>query len=105
MRRLISRLLTASVAGCAMLAVSVANAGVNELPADIQSLYNQNFLDPNQPIGESAYRDWVAKNPPPGKLVMRHPTRVIPGVQLLWIACKTNLFPNGKVWACSMKLL
>ena len=66
MRRLISRLLTASVAGCAMLAVSVANAGVNELPADIQeSLYNQNFLDPTQPIGESAYRDWVAKNPPP----------------------------------------
>ena len=66
---LFSRLIGVLVAGSTMLAISNASAGVNELPADIQnSLYNQNFLDPNQPIGESAYRDWVAKNPPPWKI-------------------------------------
>ncbi|WP_397543889.1 ABC transporter substrate-binding protein [Roseovarius salis] len=45
---------------------SAASAGVDELPQDIQDrLYNPDLLDPNQPIGDSAYRDFVAKNPPP----------------------------------------
>lgn len=40
--------------------------GVDELPQDIQQeLYNKDMLDPMQPIGASAYRDWKAKNPPP----------------------------------------
>ena len=40
--------------------------GVEELPKDIQDqLYNKDAIDPIQPIGESAYRDWKAKNPPP----------------------------------------
>lgn len=54
------------------LAVTVAMAapalaeGVDELPQDIQTeLYNKDMLDPMQPIGPSAYRDWKAKNPPP----------------------------------------
>jgi len=48
------------------LFVSAASADVSELPAEIRdSLYNPDLIDPNQPIGDSAYRDWVAKNPPP----------------------------------------
>jgi len=36
------------------------------LPAEIRdSLYNPDLIDPNQPVGDSAYRDWIAKNPPP----------------------------------------
>lgn len=40
--------------------------GVDELPPDIQKkLYSKDMLDPQQPIGESAYRDWKAKKAPP----------------------------------------
>jgi ribose transport system substrate-binding protein len=43
-----------------------AAADVSELPAEIRdALYNPDFLDPMQPVGESAYRDFIAKNPPP----------------------------------------
>ena len=69
MQSFISRFVSLIVAGIMTLAISTANADVSELPADIQnSLYNEGFLDPNQPIGASAYRDWVAKNPPPWKI-------------------------------------
>lgn len=41
-------------------------AGVDELPQDIrQRLYNPELLDPLQPIGASAYRDWKPKKGPP----------------------------------------
>ena len=41
-------------------------AGVDELPQEIAAkLYSQDMLDPMQPIGSSAYRDWKAPNPPP----------------------------------------
>jgi len=56
----------------AALALSIAICapafaeGVDELPQDIQKeLYNKDMIDPMQPIGPSAYRDWKAKNPPP----------------------------------------
>ena len=40
--------------------------GVSELPKEIQDeLYNPANIDPIQPVGESAYRDWKPKNPPP----------------------------------------
>ena len=40
--------------------------GVDELPPDVQKrLYSKDMLDPQQPIGESAYRDWKAKKAPP----------------------------------------
>lgn len=46
--------------------VPLIAAGVDELPKAIQDeLYNKDMIDPAQPIGESAYRDWVAKRPPP----------------------------------------
>jgi ribose transport system substrate-binding protein len=59
-----------SVALCASVAIAgQAFAGVDELPKDVQEkLYNKSQLDPNQPIGDSAYRDFVAKNPPPWKI-------------------------------------
>lgn len=58
------------VSVCAIgLMATGATAGVDELPDDIrESLYNPALLDPNQPIGESAYRDFVARNPPPWKI-------------------------------------
>ncbi|WP_205042078.1 ABC transporter substrate-binding protein [Rhodoligotrophos defluvii] len=47
----------------------VEAAGVDELPQQIRDeLYNPEMIDPMQPVGESAYRDWKAKNPPPWKI-------------------------------------
>lgn len=41
-------------------------AGLDELPPDIQKgLYSKAALDPMQPIGPSAYRDWKPKKGPP----------------------------------------
>ena len=41
-------------------------AGVDELPPDVQkTLYSKDMLDPQQPVGPSAYRDWKAKKGPP----------------------------------------
>jgi len=58
----------AAVAGAAIL-VTAATADVSELPENIRSeLYNSDLMDPNQPLGDSAYRDLVAKNPPPWKI-------------------------------------
>ncbi|MGB3830696.1 MAG: ABC transporter substrate-binding protein [Mesorhizobium sp.] len=54
---------------CAAIVAATAYAGVDELPEQIrEKLYNKELIDPNQPIGDSAYRDWVAKNPPPWKI-------------------------------------
>ncbi len=55
-----------------MLAVALAicgpaaAGGVDELPKDIQDeLYNPNAIDPIQPVGESAYREWKPRKGPP----------------------------------------
>lgn len=54
---------------CGALLLLGGNAmatGVDELPQDIQaSLYDKAHLDPMQPIGPSAYREWTPKRPPP----------------------------------------
>ena len=69
MQKLHSYFLRLFVAIATLFAVSSAHAGVDELPTSVQdSLYNPKLLDPNQPIGDSAYRDWVANNPPPWKV-------------------------------------
>ena len=40
--------------------------GVDELPADIRArLYASDMMDPAQPLGPSAYRDWKPKKGPP----------------------------------------
>ena len=41
-------------------------AGLDEIPADIRDrVYNPEFMDPAQPLGPSALRDWKAKKGPP----------------------------------------
>ncbi len=58
--------LIALVAG---LVGSVGAVGLDEIPADVQKrLYSKDALDPSQPIGPSAYRDWKPKRPPPWKI-------------------------------------
>jgi ribose transport system substrate-binding protein len=56
----------ALLVGLVGFAGAVAAEGVDELPKDIQdNLYNKDRLDPQQPIGPSAYRDWKPKKGPP----------------------------------------
>lgn len=56
----------AALIGALAIAAPAVAGGVDELPKSIQdALYNQDAIDPMQPIGESAYRDFKAKNPPP----------------------------------------
>ncbi len=50
---------------CALTGAALA-VGVDELPPDVQkSLYAKEMLDPQQPVGPSAYRDWKSKKAPP----------------------------------------
>lgn len=57
-------------AGLAVLGgIGAHAAGVDELdPAVAKRLYSKEMLDPAQPINSSAWRDFVAKNPPPWKI-------------------------------------
>lgn len=69
MKRMNAALLRTIVLCASVAAAGQAVADVTELPQDIQDkLYNPALLDPNQPIADSAYRDFVAKNPPPWKI-------------------------------------
>ena len=62
-------ILRAVALGAAVAFAGPSLAGVDELPKEIQDeLYNKDALDPAQPIDDSAYRDFVAKNPPPWKI-------------------------------------
>jgi ribose transport system substrate-binding protein len=56
-----------ALAATAAFAVQAAcAAGLDELPPDlVKRLYDKPTLDPAQPVGPSAYRDFKAKNPPP----------------------------------------
>lgn len=48
------------------LAGTASAVGLDEIPADIQKrLYSKEVLDPQQPVGPSAYREWKAKKGPP----------------------------------------
>jgi ribose transport system substrate-binding protein len=51
----------------ALLVGGVAFAeGMDEIPADIVAkVFNPDLMDPAQPLGISAYRDWKATTPPP----------------------------------------
>lgn len=60
----ISRILLALLASAGMLSTAFAG-GVSELPPETQKLYAKEMLDPVQPVGESAYRDWKPKKGPP----------------------------------------
>jgi ribose transport system substrate-binding protein len=53
-------------AGLSVLAGTAMALGVDELPQDVQDrLYNKDRIDPQQPTGPSAYRDWKPKKGPP----------------------------------------
>lgn len=40
--------------------------GLDEIPANIRdTVYNKDLMDPAQPLGPSAFRDWKAPKPPP----------------------------------------
>jgi ribose transport system substrate-binding protein len=54
------------LAGLVAFAGAAVAAGVDELPKDIQDrLYSKDRIDPQQPVGPSAYRDWKPKKGPP----------------------------------------
>lgn len=56
----------AACAGLSGFAVKASAEGLDELPPEIQSkLYNKDQIDPQQPVGPSAYRDFKAKKGPP----------------------------------------
>ena len=43
--------------------------GLDEIDPEVaKRLYNKDMLDPMQPVGPSAYRDFKAKNAPPWKI-------------------------------------
>jgi ribose transport system substrate-binding protein len=52
---------------CVVMAPCLARAaGLDELPGDVQQrLFSKDALDPAQPTGASAYRDWKPKKGPP----------------------------------------
>lgn len=60
-------MLRAAVAAIGLAVVGPALAeGVDELPASVQQqLYDKAHMDPMQPLGSSAYRDWKPKHPAP----------------------------------------
>jgi ribose transport system substrate-binding protein len=68
MNKLVWSLAAAFVAS-AIAGTPVRAAGIDELPKDVQDeLYNKDMLDPMQPVGPSAYRDWKPKKGPPWKI-------------------------------------
>ncbi|MDR3470494.1 MAG: ABC transporter substrate-binding protein, partial [Devosia sp.] len=56
--------------GLSLFAAAGAQAtGLDELDQGVvKRLYSKDMLDPAQPVGPSAWRDFVAKNPPPWKI-------------------------------------
>lgn len=64
MRTLTQLWIVGLVLAFACTSVAVAK-GLDEIPEKTQKLYDKEILDPDQPIGPSAYRDWKAPNPPP----------------------------------------
>jgi ribose transport system substrate-binding protein len=67
MRKLVSlALATALVAGSVTYTLA---EGLDEISPDVaKRLYNKDMLDPAQPVGPSAWRDFTAKRPPPWKI-------------------------------------
>ncbi len=59
-------LAAAAVAVAGFVPALASAEGLDEIPQDIRDrLYSDDMLDPMQPIGPSAYRDWKPKNGPP----------------------------------------
>lgn len=56
----------AALTALGLLASPVLAEGLDEVPADQQGTYQ--LVDPQLPLGPSAFRDFAAKNPPPWKI-------------------------------------
>jgi ribose transport system substrate-binding protein len=55
-----------AVAGLAVLSGPVLGEGLDEVPQEIRdTVYAEDMMDPAQPLGPSAYRDWKPKDGPP----------------------------------------
>lgn len=66
MKKITMALAAAAVAVAGFVPVLASAEGLDEIPEDIRErLYNPDMLDPMQPIGPSAYRDWKPKKGPP----------------------------------------
>ncbi len=58
--------LSLSLAMALGLSGAASAEGLDEIPAEIRdNVYNPDFMDPIQPLGPSAYRDWKPKKGPP----------------------------------------
>jgi ribose transport system substrate-binding protein len=65
----IKKYLASAAAVLAVTATALSAEGLDELdPEVVERLYNPEMLDPMQPIGPSAWRDFKAENPPPWKI-------------------------------------
>ena len=50
----------------AIVSTGALAEGLDEIDPEVRArLYSEDLIDPAQPVGPSAYRDWKAKNPPP----------------------------------------
>ena len=83
----------------AMLAVSfIGVASVNadildEIPADIRDfVYDPDFMDPNQPLGESVYRNWKSDRPLPWTIGYASSYAGICGEKVLWKDCMVTTY-------------
>ncbi len=61
-----NRFAIAALAAFTLGAGPLLAEGLDELPPDQQEIYK--IVDPQLPLGPSAFRDFVAKNPPPWKI-------------------------------------
>lgn len=63
---IIALLVSLLVAAPALMAKPAAAEGLDEIPAEIRdTVYDPKQMDPDQPLGPSAFRDWKAPKPPP----------------------------------------
>lgn len=68
---MLNRFLTAAAVAALAITSSAATQaqGLDEIDPEVAArLYDAEMLDPMQPIGPSAWRDFTAKNPPPWKI-------------------------------------
>ena len=66
MKLSLKRFAALCVASALLTGGAASAAGLDEIPADVaKRLYSKEVLDPAQPVGPSAYRDWKPKKGPP----------------------------------------
>ena len=83
------------------LSTPVLAAGLDDIPADVrQRLYNPKMIDPAQPIGPSAYRDWKPKHGPPWTIGYASSYAGNTWRAAVMTTFTTISFPSGKSSVC-----